>query len=424
MSVRTIALAIDGMEPSLLTRWIDSGELPNLRRIRDTGASGTLQCSSLSSAKQWTTHFTGVSPDRHGVTGFTKTGPGRRTGEDAPDTKELINLSDIRVKTYPELLDERGVSVGLLNPLPLWPPLDLDHGFCVSGMLTPPTSDRWADPESLGTELEDRGYRIDVRYGSRPYGFVDDGVFGEVDIRTIQQDLFDLLDARITAAKYTIVERPTELLYVLFKSIDVFQHCFWAHMENGDEEFGDTILKAYRRIDSFVGWLHEAVDCNMVVFCDHGFKRRPTEAPRSVETVARWIDARAPIPGHVARAYRTVITRVADYTGGDDSHGEDAGKLTGVHGNPGGWLLAGPDVISASEVEATFEDVTPTILGLLDEPIPTEYVGSPVETVIDRTPGTTNVSLAIRRDPVVSDDEIVSERLHNLGYAEMVDESD
>jgi len=134
------------MELSLLDRWIERGELPNLAAVGEEGVHGTATCSSVSSAKQWTTHFTGVAAETHGVDGFLKSGESRQAGENAPDARELINLTDIRVKTYPELLAEDGISVGLVNPLPLWPPLELEDGFCVSGMLTPPATGHWVFP--------------------------------------------------------------------------------------------------------------------------------------------------------------------------------------------------------------------------------------------------------------------------------------
>jgi len=135
---KVVAFAVDGMEPTLVERYIEAGKLSNLAELRDNGAFGTADCSSLSSATQWVTHFTGVGPDTHGVDGFLTSNKKRSAGDRAPDAEELINLSNISVKTYPELLDAAGTRVGLINPLPLWPPLEFENGFCVSGMLTPP----------------------------------------------------------------------------------------------------------------------------------------------------------------------------------------------------------------------------------------------------------------------------------------------
>lgn len=432
MAPRTIALAVDGMEPSLLDRWMEAGELPNLAGVRDRGVGGTARCSSLSSAKQWTTHFTGVDVERHGITGFTRSGR-RRAGDDAPDAKELVNLGDIEVRTYPKLLAERGVGVGLVNPLPLWPPLELEGGFCVAGLLTPPDSDRWTHPADLAEDLEARGYRIDVRYGDRPYGFVDDGLFEEVRLERLHEDIFDVLDARIEFTKAVLSGEVNALagsgrddpalLYVLLKSIDVIQHCFWAHMSADDEQFGDAILESYRRVDRLLGWIEESLDANVLVFGDHGFGPREEVRLRgsTIDRLAQAVNRRLTVPAPVERLYGRLLK---SETTVDLSN---PGRTTGVHAEPAAWLLAGPD-IDATEAgpdgagrEVRFEDLTPTLFALLDEPIPASYVGEPVRGVTN-DPGSVETDLSVRRRTRVEDDEVVSERLHNLGYAEMVDE--
>ena len=413
---RVVALAVDGMEPSLLDRWIDAGELPELRSLREDGAYGTAYCSSLSSANQWTTHFTGVTPETHGVTGFLKGDRKRRAGEPAPDARELINVSDIRVKTYPELLAESGVRVGLINPLPLWPPLELDGGFCVSGMLTPPATDRRVYPPELAGELDELGYRIDVRYGDRPYGFVDDDLFGEVTLETLHEDMFDVLDARIRFTKHAVREHDLDYLYSLLKSIDVVQHCFWAHMVADDPTYGDAILESYRRVDDLVGWIRAETDADLLVFSDHGFGPRQGDPPEGVHRLARAVAERVPLPLAAKRAYDAVLRSPIE-AGAD---GVSVESTTGTHSNPAVWALAGPDVRAGQPSSVDFEDLPPTILSLLDEPVPATYVGTAVDAV--PTPRIEERPLDVRRDTRVEDSEVVSERLHNLGYAEMVDE--
>lgn len=412
---QTIAVAVDGMEPSLIREWCAEGELPTIRRFRNKGPHGTARCSSLSSAKQWTTHFTGVDADRHGVHGFTKSGGSRRAGDDAPDTRELVNCSDITVKTYPELLGEAGRAVGLLNPLPLWPPLEFEKGFCISGMLTPPASDRWVSPESLAAELEDLDYRIDIRYGDRPYGFIDDSLFREVDIDTIYEDVFAVLDARIAATKHLVETRRTDFLYVLLKSIDVIQHCFWAHMDANDPTYGEAILESYRRVDDLLAWLRDETDGNLLVFSDHGFKARKTRAPGPVDRLARTVDDHATVPSVVQSAYDRLFKSEVD------ASLENPGRTTGVHADPGVWLASGPNVRRADGLAVRFEDLTATVLALCDQPVPEAYLGEPVDALAVET-RTEDVDLSVSRRLSIDKQEVVSERLHNLGYADMVDD--
>ncbi len=415
MSDRTIVIAVDGMEPSLVDRWCAAGELPAIRRLRNRGVYGTATCRSLSSAKQWTTHFTGVESDRHGVTGFTTSNRSRRAGDDAPDARELVNLSNIAVETYPELLDDAGYSVGLLNPLPLWPPLEFEDGFCVSGMLTPPNTDRWVEPPELEDELSDLDYRIDVKYGTRPYGFVDDALFDDVDLSTIHEDIFDVLDARIAATKHLLERRETDAFYGLLKSIDVIQHCFWTHMESDHPDYGDAILESYRRVDDLLAWIEDEVDANLLVFGDHGFGPRVESAPGTIDRLARAVDRRVSVPGVVQRTYDRLFKSEMEVSP------DNPGKTTGVHADPAAWLAAGPAIGSDGETEIRFEDLTATILALVGHPIPSDYVGDPIDAVSEPYQ-VEDVDLSTRRRTSIDADEVVSERLHNLGYADMVDE--
>jgi len=414
-----IALAVDGMEQTLVERWIEAGELPNLATLRDNGAFGTANCSSLSSATQWVTHFTGVGPESHGVDGFLTSDKKRSAGDRAPEAGELINLSNILVKTYPELLDTAGARVGLVNPLPLWPPLELENGFCVSGMLTPPKTDRWVFPPELEADLDALGYQIDVRYGDRPYGFVDDDLFDEVSLDQLHEDMFDVLDARIEFTKQTIRERELDYLYVLLKSIDVIQHCFWAHMESDDPTYGDAILESYRRVDDLIGWVRERIDGHLLVFSDHGFKRRTTDPPSRLHQIASTVSDVAPVPERAKRLYYGLATSPMTTEVDNDP---SINSTTGVHANPAAWMLDGPAVESRSNFEIEFKDIPPTILALLDQPIPDAYVGEPVDAV-QKDVITESISLSIRRDVTIADSEVISERLHNLGYADMVDDN-
>lgn len=413
--VKTVALAVDGMETELLSNWISQGELPNIASLREEGAYGEANCSSLSSAKQWTTHFTGVSPDTHGVSGFLKDGKTRRAGNEAPAVKELINLSDISLKTYPELLSERGHSVGLINPLSLWPPLELQNGYCVSGLLTPPEAQTWAVPESLQEQLEESGYRIDVRYGDRPYGFVDDGVFAETDIETLYEDMFTVLDERIKFVKDSIQNRDTDFLYGLLKSIDVIQHCFWIHMENDDETYGDAILESYHRVDELIGWIREETTANLVVFSDHGFKSRTTRPPEGIHKLAVKIGDTIPVPSPVREVYESMFYRERDTSTAAPT------EISGVHSNPAVWMAAGPEIEDIGRLDIDFEDIPPTLLTLLGEPIPEVYVGNTLTRALSVSPSYEERDLTVRRHLDITESDVVSERLHNLGYAEMVD---
>lgn len=425
--MRTIALGVDGMEPSVRKQWVDAGELPNIRALHEDGVFGCANCSSLISATQWTTHFTGVSPDRHGVTDFITadeqdTGPTENPfRKEAIDHRKLITTADIAVETYPELLSADGLAVGLINPLPVWPPLELDGGFCIAGMITPPDADDIVFPSSLESELDEFGYRIDVRYGDRPYGFLDDALLedAEVDLATLCEDMFDVLEARIAFTKHAIESKDLDVLYSLLKTVDIIQHAFWAHMEADDPEFGDTILECYRQVDDLVGWIRETQpDANLVVFSDHGFGPRKDPASGRLHAVGSLVDSYVSVPFRLKRLYYRFLKSETEV---DLS---DLDRLSGGHRDPAAWAMAGPDVRQGGRTDVAFEDFTPTLVALSGRPIPRAYIGEPVADALTCEIDYRDVDLSVsraRREDVAGE---VSDRLYNLGYADMVREHD
>lgn len=418
---QTIVIGVDGMEPSLWTKWADEGHLPNMQAISEEGAYGTADCSTISSAAQWTTHFTGVDPETHGVTGFERdSDEASPPSENRPSgDRELITTEDIRVATYPEVLSDRGRSVGLLNPLPLWPPVELDGGFCVSGLLTPPDADVWTHPVSLADELEQFGYEVDIRYQNRPYGFLDDDIVGEVGLETLWEDLSALLETRIEYAKKALTERDPELFYVLYKSIDAIEHAFWAPMEAGDPDHGTVIREAYAMVDEFVGWVRaERPDANVILFGDHGFRAR-RDPPGPLNEVATVVSNTLPtVPEVVKETYHELMKDTGTVDDGEFS----IDHLSGTHDNPTAWLAAGPAVDSVDGLAVEFEDLAPTIYTLLNEPIPDAYTGTPITDALSRSPTYDDTSLAVTRQNET--DEAVSERLYNLGYVDMVEDDE
>lgn len=433
MTRRTIALAADSMDPRLVKRWIESGDLPNISALREEGAGGILECTipegktHISSAVQWTTHFTGAGLDRHGVYGFRKE---RTKADGSPSIRELFNLSDIPLKTYPELLGEHGYSVGLVNPLPFWPPVEFESGFCVSGMLTPPDSDRWAHPEALGDELRTLGYRIDVQYPGRPYGFIDDGLFDEVSLETLCSDMFEVLNGRVAAAKHVIETYRTDYLYVLLKTVDIVQHAFWAHMDADDPEYGDAILETYRRVDEFVGWVREHVpDADLILFSDHGGQRRPAYRSNFLTRLAEGVASLLPpVPRTIQRrydGYKRVNAGEIKSSSDTATVVGNPGQKTGIHSDEAVWMMAGPSVETTTiDTRIRFEDITPTILALLGQSIPSDYIGAPATGPLRVEPEYVDADLVAdtRAYLTVHDHERITERLHNLGYAEMVDQ--
>jgi predicted AlkP superfamily phosphohydrolase/phosphomutase len=76
---RVLIIGLDGLEPTLAERWMDSGDLPNLALLRAQGSFGPLASTRPPvTFPAWTTCTTGVGPGQHGIFDFTEMLPDRR----------------------------------------------------------------------------------------------------------------------------------------------------------------------------------------------------------------------------------------------------------------------------------------------------------------------------------------------------------
>jgi len=73
---RLVILGFDGVDPGLLRRWMDEGQLPRLRALSERGDFRPLASTNPpQSPVAWTTFATGTSPGRHGVFDFVERDP-------------------------------------------------------------------------------------------------------------------------------------------------------------------------------------------------------------------------------------------------------------------------------------------------------------------------------------------------------------
>ena len=91
MTDRILTVGIDGGEMSLINKWIDEGELPNLKKIKENGASGPLRSTIPPiTGAAWSSFQTGTNPGKHGAFNWFKRSEGEYNAEPvtALDIKE------------------------------------------------------------------------------------------------------------------------------------------------------------------------------------------------------------------------------------------------------------------------------------------------------------------------------------------------
>jgi hypothetical protein len=71
-----IVLGFDGMDFNLVSRYLDEGKLPNLKRLKDKGVFSPLMSSNpAESPVAWSTFVTGTNPGKHGIFDFLRRNP-------------------------------------------------------------------------------------------------------------------------------------------------------------------------------------------------------------------------------------------------------------------------------------------------------------------------------------------------------------
>lgn len=245
---RILLIGIDGADLDLIRPWLDAGEMPNLRSIRDRGVHGYLASTIPPvSSPAWASFMTGRNPGRHGCFGFVREMPG--TGETV-----LVSLATIRGTKLWEAFGAAGRKVGIVNVPITYPTPEVD-GVFVSGMLTPPGRPfTWPPDFQAEIERVAPDYRIDI----------DRSLFAEKE--EFLRHLHRTMEARATVIEMAMDACDWDLMVGVFTNPDRLQHHFWR-----DEM--DEVRRFYRRIDEHLGTLSERAGegALVIVLSDHGF---------------------------------------------------------------------------------------------------------------------------------------------------------
>ncbi len=410
-----VLLGIDGAEWDVIQPLLESGELPNLARLIENGASGPLR--SLDPRRRspviWATIATGLPPEEHGVAGFLSGTKGSRDISATPLSSNMWTAP-----AFWDIYGEADCSVGVVGWLVTWPAWEV-NGFMVSQHL------QYLERFRAGGEERGVVYPYDLTDRLAPFvrspgsitveemeRFVD--TESELGIESLDGNNRTIL-TRALSGDESVVGVSIELLQagdlpdltcIYMRGVDEVSHGFWIYMdpatrpdvasedersvrlERQAEALHDLVPEYYRYADEQVGKLLSLFpgDVTVVVCSDHGFR-----GPGEFGAQTPWM--------------------------GEDQHGLD-----------GVVILSGPGIRSGVTIdEATVYDIAPTMLALAGFPVSREMQGRvltealtaefatahPIEYVASYGGGRAADDAAPIESPV--DDE-VRERLRSLGY--------
>jgi predicted AlkP superfamily phosphohydrolase/phosphomutase len=237
--MKTVVVGLDGANWEHLEPWIEGGELPNLKMLKQRGAwSRSASELPYVTFPNWKCYSTGKNPGKLGVFWWELVDVANRS----------VSMPNSRSFDGAELFDylsAAGLRCGVINMPTTYPPRHLDGGFMIAG--GPGCADRgYTAPTELEKELTDR-----FGYCTHP------GIATSKRKRYIQKVL-DLIDLRFEAGKY-LMDRVDFLQITVFY-INMLQHFFWKD---------DPVLEGWRRIDRHLGDFM-ARDCRLVLLSDHG----------------------------------------------------------------------------------------------------------------------------------------------------------
>ena len=151
---RVVILGLDGLSPRIASELMDSGEMPNLKKLRDMGTFTEMKttCPGISPVA-WSSFQTGTNPGKHGIFDFlapdrkrylpvlssVKTGTSESTRSLGPFKRKVSRtyIKGLR-KSRPfwKLLKRYGIRSTVLRVPITYPPESLD-GHLLSGMCVP-----------------------------------------------------------------------------------------------------------------------------------------------------------------------------------------------------------------------------------------------------------------------------------------------
>lgn len=267
----TLVFGLDGSNWPLIEPWIEGGQLPNIRRLRNEGLWG-ISKSLLPpvTCPNWKCYASSKSPGGHDVYWWEKVN--RETLE--------IDIPDSQSFTAPELwdyLNDDGIDAGVMNLPMSYPPREIEEFMIAGGPRS--REENYTHPPELETDIERRfGYRVHP----------ENVVTSNEDQGGVEATL-DLIEARFETAEQLLRESDIEFLHLTIFHLNVLQHYYWN---------GGPVKRAWELIDEHIGhFLDEGH--TIFLMSDHG-----CDEIQDVFHVNEWLQS---------EGYLSMETGVADY---------------------------------------------------------------------------------------------------------------
>ncbi len=269
---KVFLLGLDGGTWKVLNRFIEKGLMPNISKIIENGASGTLASTiPYLTPVAWASLLTGVGPGKHRIFGYSV-----MKNSDGVITGSLANRSKVKVPTVLDIYAQLGKKTISINVPMTYPPRPHD-GIIITGLMTPSSESRYYHPPGLIDELRAQGidYKIDISAARdeetdldrRLTAYLADGG------KRFFNDLHDVTEQRYRTVLYLLENKSWDLFQVNFITMDRIQHYLWKHIWDDSSPAFERIQEHFSLIDEIVGEIYKRIagDGILVICSDHGF---------------------------------------------------------------------------------------------------------------------------------------------------------
>ena len=266
--MKVFVLGLDGATWDVLGPLIDRGAMPNLARLRDRGAAGTLRSVFPPlSPVAWTGVMTGKNSGKHGVFEFLEY-------EHNPLGGRVNSARAIRSDLVWEIAGRHGKSA-VAGAVPMSYPHRSAPGFYLGDFLSPPDAPDFASDPGILKELE-------AHLGG-PYRPWSTAVHdGGNEVKALGE-LTEYLDHHLKAVRFLMDRCEWDLFAYDLMATDRAQHELWHawdtthRVARGREaelaKVRDGYVEFWHKLDDGIGAIADALppDANLLLMSDHGF---------------------------------------------------------------------------------------------------------------------------------------------------------
>ena len=266
--MKVFVLGLDGATWDILAPLIDAGELPNLARLKEGGASGVLgSVFPPLSPVAWTGVMTGKNSGKHGVFEFLEHGQNPLQGR--------VNSSrSIRAELVWEIAGRHGKTT-VAGGVPMSYPPRQAPGFYLGDFLSPANALDFTSDPAIFAELE--------RSLGGPYRPWSTAVHDGGREAEALAELTDFLDHHLKAVRFLMARCPWDLFLFDLMATDRAQHELWHVWDTGhraakgrERELSALrpgFVAFWKRLDEGIGEIEAALPPGtaLILMSDHGF---------------------------------------------------------------------------------------------------------------------------------------------------------